>query len=132
LKPQHWPADLGRGLALLVVGAAGGLAVQGIGVPAGMIVGALLTSGLYRLTGGDPGSWRRLYGRLGRLLLGTVVGAAYGPDVIAPLKGALLPMVVLIAIIVGLGLGLGWALARFTRLDAATALISAERPSLLL
>jgi len=124
LKPQHWPADLGRGLALLVVGAAGGLAVQGIGVPAGMIVGALLTSGLYRLTGGDPGSWRRLYGRLGRLLLGTVVGAAYGPDVIAPLKGALLPMVVLIAIIVGLGLGLGWALARFTRLDAATALIS--------
>jgi membrane AbrB-like protein len=58
-------------------------------------------------------------------LLGTVVGAAFGPDVIAPLKAALWPMILLIAIIVGIGLGLGWALNRLTQLDAATAIISA-------
>jgi membrane AbrB-like protein len=111
-------------LALLAVGTAGALAAQGMGLPAGVIVGALLASGLYRLAGGDPGPWQGRYGRLGRLLLGTVIGAAFGPDVIAPLKAALLPMVALIAIIVGVGLGLGWALGRFTRLDVATALIS--------
>ena len=124
MKPGHWSAYLGRGLALLAVGTAGALAAQGMGIPAGVIVGALLTSGLYRLAGGDPGPWQGRYGRLGRLLLGTVIGAAFGPDVIAPLKAALLPMVALIAIIVGVGLGLGWALGRFTWLDVSTALIS--------
>jgi len=109
---------------LLAVGVVGGLAVQGIGVPAGMIVGALLASGCYRLAGGDPGPWRGRYGRVGRLLLGTVIGAAFGPDVIAPLKAALLPMLLLITAVVGMGLGLGYVLSRFTRLDTTTALIS--------
>jgi len=124
VKFGQWLDDLGRGLALLAVGTAGALAAQGIGIPAGVIVGALLASGLHRLAGGDPGRWQGRYGRLGRLLLGTVIGAAFGPDVIAPLKAALVPMVALIAIIVGVGLGLGWALGRFTRLDVTTALIS--------
>jgi len=88
------------------------------------MVGALLSSGVYRLAGGDPGPWSRRYGRAGRLLLGTVIGAAFGPDVLAPLKAALLPMLVLAGVIVAVGLGLGWALGRFTELDATTALIS--------
>ena len=125
MKLQQGPAKVGQGLALLTVGAIGGLAAQGIGVPAGMVVGALLASGLYRLAGGDAGPWRGRYGQVGRLLLGTVVGAAFGPDVIAPLKAALLPMIALIAVIVSAGLGLGWTLSRFTHLDATTALISA-------
>jgi membrane AbrB-like protein len=125
LKLRQQLAELSQGLALLTVGAIGGLAAQGIGIPAGMIVGALLTGGIYRLAGGDPGPWRGRCGRVGRLLLGTVVGAAFGPDVIAPLKAALLPMTVLITVIVSAGLALGWALGRFTRLDATTALISA-------
>jgi len=116
--------DLNRGLALLAVGAAGALMAQEIGVPAGMIVGALLSSGLYRLAGGEPGLWRGRYGLVGQLLLGTCIGATFGPDVLAPLKAALLPMVALIAVIVGVGLGLGWALGHFTALDASTALIS--------
>jgi membrane AbrB-like protein len=59
------------------------------------------------------------------LLLGTAIGAAFGPDVLAPLKAALLPMIVLTGVINSLGLALGWALARITPLDSATALISA-------
>jgi len=123
--------DLNQGLALLAVGAAGALMAQEIGIPAGMIVGALLSSGLYRLAGGEPGLWRGRYGLVGQLLLGTCIGATFapgqgdlGPDVLAPLKAALLPMVALIAVIVGVGLGLGWALGHFTALDASTALIS--------
>jgi membrane AbrB-like protein len=117
-------ADLGQGLALLAVGAIGALIAQGIGIPTGITVGALLTSGLYRLAGGKPGPWRGRYGQIGRLLLGVVIGAAFGPDVIAPLKAALLPAVVLIALMVSLGLALGRLLAHFTQLDTATALIS--------
>jgi hypothetical protein len=121
---RRWLADLGQGLGLLAAGSGGAWLAQRIGIPAGVIVGALLASGLYRLAGGDPGPWRGRYGRVGRLLLGTVIGAAFGPDVLAPLKTALLPMIAVTAAIVGVGLGLGWALARFTPLDTATALIS--------
>lgn len=95
-----------------------------IGIPAGVIVGALVASALFRLAGCDPDPWRERYGRLGRLLLGIVIGAAFGSDVLAPLKTALLPMSVLIAVIIGVGLALGWALGRFTPLDTATGLIS--------
>ena len=88
------------------------------------MLGALLSCGIYRLAGGEAGPWRGRYGQIGRLLLATVIGAAFGPDVIAPLQAALLPMMVVTAVIVGAGLALGWALARFTQLDIATALIS--------
>ncbi len=116
--------EFNQGLALLAVGVVGALAARAIGMPAGMMVGALLTSGLYRLAGGNPGPWRGRYSRVGRLLLGTVIGAAFGPDVLAPLRATLLPMMALTVVIVAVGLGLGWALGRFTALDAKTALIS--------
>lgn len=121
---ERWPRSLGQGLALLAAGTGGALVAGGIGIPAGAIVGSLLASGFYRLAGGKPGAWRGRYGCVGRLLLGTFIGAAFGPDVIAPLKAALLPMIVITAIIVGVGLGLGWALGHFTRLDTTTAIIS--------
>jgi membrane AbrB-like protein len=130
VKFERWPRSLGQGLALLAAGTGGALVAGGIGIPAGAIVGALLASGFYRLAGDksrsrfQAGAWRERYGRVGRLLLGTFVGAAFGPDVIAPLKAALLPMIVITAIIVGVGLSLGWALGHFTRLDATTAIIS--------
>ena len=130
VKFERWPRSLGQGLALLAVGTGGALVGGGIGIPAGAIVGPLLASGFYRLAVGksrsrfQAGAWRERYGRVGRLLLGTFIGAAFGPDVIAPLKAALLPMIVITAIIVGVGLGLGWALGHFTRLDATTAIIS--------
>lgn len=116
--------DMGKGLLLLGVGALGALIARGIGVPAGVTVGALLFSGLYRLAGGMSGAWRGRYGRVGKLLFGSVIGAIFGPDVISPLRAALLPMIMLAIIIVGVGLALGWVLGRTTRLDERTALIS--------
>jgi membrane AbrB-like protein len=128
---QRWPAGSAQGLALLAVGTAGAFAGWAVGIPAGIMVGALLTSGLYRLAVGERlvgsrlGPWRGWYACLGRLLLGTVIGAAFGPDMIAPLKAALLPMAGLVAAIVGVGLFLGWMLNRLTGLDLATSIISA-------
>lgn len=114
-----------EGLTLLLVGVAGALVADYVGIPAGATVGALLSSGIYRLAGGEPGRWRGRYSRLGRLLLGAVIGSTFGLDVIAPLKAALLPMMVFITMIVGAGLGLGWMLSHYTRLDLPTALMSA-------
>jgi hypothetical protein len=134
---------LAQGLALLAVGTAGALAGWAVGIPAGIMVGALLTCGLYRLAGGERlvgllwlagdqrpaegqlGPWQKRYARFGRLLLGIVLGAAFGPDMIAPLKAALVPMAGLIAVIIGVGLFLGWLLSRLTGLDLATSIISA-------
>lgn len=118
-------ASIKRGVTLLAIGAAGAWFATEVGIPAGAIVGALLFSGAYRLAKGDPGPWRSLYGHIGRFLLGTVIGAAFGTEVLAPLSSALLPMMVLIFVIVGVGILLGWALGHFRSIDTATALISA-------
>lgn len=125
------PAELAQGLVLLAVGTVGALAGWAVGIPAGIMVGAVLAVGLYRLASGERlavgqlGRWRKRYARLGRLLLGIVIGAAFGPDMIAPLKAALLPMAGLIAAIIGVGLSLGWLLNRLTGLGLATSIISA-------
>jgi membrane AbrB-like protein len=122
---RGWLPQVGQGLALLLAGAVGALAGYALGLPAGVIAGALVTSGLYRLLGGEPGPWRGRYGRVGRLLLGTVIGAAFGPELLAPLRAAILPMAGLILAIVAVGLLLGFVLSHFTKLDWATAIISA-------
>jgi uncharacterized protein len=120
---RGFPKRFWQGLALLGTGAAGAWAGERLGIPAGAVIGALLAAGAFRLAGGKPEPWRGWYGRAGRLLFGTVIGAAFGPDVLAPLKSTLLPMVVVTTVIVGTGLLLGWALARFTSLDIATSLL---------
>lgn len=125
VRNQAWPAVLAQGLLLLLVGAVGALIGHYTGLPAGIIVGALVATGLYRLAGGEPGPWRGRYGRIGRLLLGTVIGAAFGPDVLMPLRSALLPTAGIVIAIVAIGLALGWLLGRLTVLDPATGIISA-------
>lgn len=115
-----------QGFKLLAIGLVGALIAQRLGLPGGATVGAMISTGVYRLAGGEAEAWRRRYGRLGRLLLGAVVGSAFGPDVIASIQTALLPMIVIIGVLVGAGLGLGWLLSRFTRLDVPTALMAAS------
>ena len=48
---RRWRADLKQGLGLLVAASGGAWMAQRVGIPAGVIVGALLASGLYRLAG---------------------------------------------------------------------------------
>ena len=125
MHSRDWLTELGRGVALLAVGAVGALAGNALGLAAGVIAGALVASGIYRLLGGEPGPWRGRYGQVGRLLLGTVIGAAFGPDLLPPLQAAFLPMLALIGVILAVGLFLGWALFHFTSLDWPTAIMSA-------
>ena len=57
---SRWFEGLGQGVALLAVGAIGALAGWAAGIPAGMLVGALLTSGIYRLAVGERLATSRL------------------------------------------------------------------------
>jgi membrane AbrB-like protein len=116
--------ELWSGLVLLTIGAVGGLGARWVGIPAGMIVGAMFASGIYKLSGGKFGPWERRYGLFGRLVLGAAVGASFTMEVIPSLKAVLLPSLVLVAVVIGTGLGLGWLLSRLTQLNIATALIS--------
>lgn len=125
MRSRGWLSELGQGLVLLLVGAVGALVGHALGLVAGVIAGALVASGIYRLLGGEPGPWRGRYGRIGRLLLGTVIGATFGSDLLAPLQAALLPMLGLIAVVLAVALFLGWALTHLTSLDATTAIMSA-------
>lgn len=124
MQQRYWITDLGLGLAVLAVGTLGAFVADRLGMPAGTMVGALVATGIYRLAGGRTGAWQFRYGRAGRLLLGVVIGGAFGPDVVVSLKAALFPVLALIIIIVCVGLFLGWALSRVTKLDRATALLS--------
>lgn len=117
---REWAA----GVVLLAVGAAGAWIADLVGVPAGVMIGALVASGAYRLAGGPTGNWRSRYGRAGRLLLGAVIGGAFGPDVVEPLMTAILPVLAIIAVMVCAGLALGWGLSRVTSLDLRTAMLS--------
>ncbi len=125
MRGRGWLSELGQGLVLLSVGAIGALVGYALGLIAGVIAGALVASGIYRLLGGEPGLWRGRYGRVGRLLLGTVIGATFGSDLWAPLQAALLPMLGLVGIVLAVGLFLGWALSHLASLDWPTAIMSA-------
>ena len=92
LRDWYRTSSWASGVVVLAVGAGGAWLADVVGVPAGAMIGALIASCVYNLAGGRVGAWRGRYGRAGRLLLGAVIGGAFGPDVIAPLKLAILPV----------------------------------------
>ncbi|MCJ7737920.1 MAG: AbrB family transcriptional regulator [Anaerolineae bacterium] len=112
------------GILLLTIGAAGALAAHFAGIPAGMVIGALIASGIYRLSGGKIGEWRHKYGTVGRLLLGAFIGASFTPEAVKPLMQAIGPMCLLISTMLATGLVLGWTVSRIAGVSLATGLLS--------
>jgi len=123
INAEKW-SNAYKGAFLLAVGTTGALGAHLVGIPAGVVIGALLASGTYRLFGGEPGNWRHKYGAVGRVLLGAYIGASFTPQVIEPLRRAILPMALVIAAMVSSGLTLGWLLSRVSGVTLATGLLS--------
>lgn len=123
-RVERRPADARPGLFLLSIGAAGALAAHFAGLPAGMVIGALIASGIYRLSGGQIGKWRHRYGTVGRLLLGAFIGASFTREAVKPLTQAIGPMCLLISTMLATGLVLGWAVSRISGVSLATGLLS--------
>jgi membrane AbrB-like protein len=122
---KQWPGQIVEGSVLLAIGALGALLADRIGMPGGAVVGALLAVGIFYIVRGETGPWQRRFGRVGRLLLGTVVGAAFTADVLAPLKIAVLPMIAVVVTLTGVGLAMGWLLYRSGKVNFATAMVGA-------
>ena len=111
-------------IALVLAGAfAGGLGAEALGVPAGAVLGSLL--GALAVNLWRPG--RRLpkpFRETGKMLLGTVVGLSFAPELMSAIVSLLLPVTVGVTLLIGIGLAVALALNRWFGWDMPTALYS--------
>lgn len=113
-----------QSLQLLALGLAGALAADWLGIPAGLLIGAMLAVACAKLAGINLGKVPLLYDEGGKILLGTAIGATFNRRVLLQL-GALLPSAIVATLaMIAIGLFLGWLLAQITHLDIATGLFS--------
>jgi hypothetical protein len=108
---------------LLVVAAsfAGGLAAEALGVPAGAVLGAVVGAVAVNLW--QPG--RRLpkpFREVGKILLGSVVGLSFAPELLSAIVGLLVPVSIAVAMLIATGLGVAFVLYRWFGWDLPTAL----------
>jgi membrane AbrB-like protein len=124
---RRWRDEAFQGFVLLAIGTLGATVARGVGLPGGAVVGALLAVGAVQVawprTGIRTNPSQKRLGRIGRLALGTVVGAAFSAQVLAPLKAAVLPMVIVVTILAGVGFFNAWILFRFGRATPETAIL---------
>jgi len=113
-----------HGAAILLVGFAGGWLVMHLGIPAGLFMGCMVFSGIYRLATPAKIAGIGTFHKVGQILIAIVIGASFRQEVLEPLKLALLPVFVQIVVLVAAGFLLGTLLSKWTRLDHATSLLS--------
>jgi len=113
-----------RALYCLGVGLVGAIIAEGLGVPAGLLIGAMLATMIFSLADRLPGRAPRMFSEIGKVLLGTAVGATFSRATLMQLGQLLLGAVLSTLALVGTALGLAWLLSRWTKLSLATALFS--------
>jgi hypothetical protein len=108
---------------VLVLGAAfaGGLVAEALSVPAGAVLGAVV--GAVSVNMWRPG--RRLpkpFREIGKILLGSVVGLSFAPELLSAILELLVPMTVAVTLLIATGLGVAVVLNRWFGWDMPTAL----------
>jgi membrane AbrB-like protein len=109
---------------LLAIGLVGGLIAVVLHIPAGFMVGATVTVGISRLVFVNLGKAPRIFEEIGKILVGTFIGATFDRHVLAQLGSLLLPTAVAMLVLIAIGLALGWVLSKLTGLNVQTALFS--------
>ena len=109
-------------LKLLVIGLVGGLIAMSLHVPAGFMIGSVVAVGISVLLRPNLGKAPRSYAEIGKILIGTVIGATFDRHVLAQLGSLLLPTAAASLVLIAVALILGWVLCKLTGLDVATAL----------
>lgn len=108
----------------LAIGLIGGLIAIILHIPAGFMIGAMVTVSISRLVCLNLNKAPRIYGEIGKILLGTFIGATFDRYVLVQLGSLLPPRAVAMLGLIAIGLALGWVLSTLIGLDAATALFS--------
>jgi membrane AbrB-like protein len=108
----------------LAVGLCGAVLASFLRIPAGLMIGPMLAMMFLKWVAPDTGKAPLAFGEIGKILLGTYVGATFNRALLAELGELLVPVIVSTLILIAASLLLAWLLARYTDLDMATALFS--------
>jgi membrane AbrB-like protein len=114
-------ADAPRILLVLTAAFTGGLLAEALQVPAGAVLGAVV--GALAVNLWKPG--RRLpkpFREVGKILLGSVVGLSFAPELLNAIVALLIPIAVAVALLIAIGLGVAFVLHRRFGWDLPTAL----------
>ncbi len=111
-------------LRLSLIALTGAWLAQQINLPTPLMLGPIFALFLAKLVGLDVGKAPGTYGELGKILLGTCVGATFNRAVLARLGPLILPSALATLVLIASALLLAAALARITGLSLATALLS--------
>jgi membrane AbrB-like protein len=113
-----------RSSTFLLAGVCGAVLASWLRIPAALMIGPMLAVMLLKIVDADLGRAPRSFGEVGKVLLGTFVGATFNRATLAKLGGLLLPAILTTVALIGISLLLSWLLARSSDLDEATALFS--------
>ena len=117
-------AGLRATLLVLALAAVGGLAGEASGMPAGALLGALGAVSAYNLWTDGAARLPPIVRDASRALVGTAIGSLATPALLVAI-GVHLPWAILFTFLVVLiGLASGWLLARLSKVDLPTALLS--------
>ncbi len=111
-------------IQLLTIGLASAVLAALLEIPAGWMIGPMLAVSMLKIAGLDLDKAPRAYSEVGKVLLGTFIGATFNRQALGQLGHLLPPAIAAMLAMIGIGLALAWMLHRFTRLDIATALFS--------
>jgi membrane AbrB-like protein len=112
---------LWRSLLLLAAALVGGVTAEALSVPAGAVLGAIVGAVAVNLWRPGP-RLRREFREAGKILLGSVVGLSFAPELMAAIGGMLIPVTVGVTALIVAGLLLSLLLHRRFGWDMATAL----------
>ena len=109
-------------IVVLVIGALGGLAGSRLRIPGGSMLGAMGAVGTMQLTAETSFEIGPLWGTLGQLLVGAVIGSTLDRRLIESFRSVLIPGLVAVAVMVFSGLLIGASFAVLGLIDPLTAL----------
>lgn len=110
-------------IRVLAIGLAGAVLVSLLGMPAAWMIGPMLAVSISNIAGVGSRAPKG-YSEVGKVLLGTFIGATFNRGALEQLGHLLLPAIAAMLAVIGLGMVLAWVLSRLTELDIATALFS--------
>lgn len=108
-------------VSTILIASAGGFIGLRLKVPAGALVGAMIAVALANLAGGFSGAIPREFRTVAQIVVGGMLGLSITRATLLEIRAMWLPVVVLIAFLIGMSLLAGVVLSRVTGWDAATA-----------
>ncbi len=110
----------------LMVAAIGGLLGVRLKLPAGALIGAMISVAFVNLAFGYAGQIPNSFRIAAQIVVGGILGLSITRETVASVRGILLPATVLVIAMISLGLIAGFILHRLTGVDLATALFSSS------